>query len=138
MSASESVQVAMAYPVATVILNRPQALNAITREMLVELNDALDTVTTDPQVRVMVLTGAGRAFSAGVALKALGQRALPGGAVGDTARTFTGAEAAEWGLAVRAVPLAELDAAVDAIARAVASNSAGAIAAQKDLCRHAL
>jgi enoyl-CoA hydratase/carnithine racemase len=55
-----------------------------------------------------------------------------------TARTFTGAEAAAWGLAARAVPLAELDDAVAELAATLFGNSAGALAAAKDLYRVAL
>jgi enoyl-CoA hydratase/carnithine racemase len=55
-----------------------------------------------------------------------------------TARTFTGAEAAAWGLAVRSVPLAELDDAVAELADQVVANSAGSVAAYKDLYRQAL
>jgi enoyl-CoA hydratase/carnithine racemase len=55
-----------------------------------------------------------------------------------TARTFTGTEAAAWGLAVRSVPLAELDAAVAELTAAIVTNSAAAIAAYKDLYAHAL
>ena len=216
-----TVRVSVAGPVATITLSRPEALNAITRDMLVELAAALDDVSAREAVRVVVLTGDGRAFSAGVDLKALGGRRLEGGSVGDlldvparevirrlttipqvviasvngfcftgalelvlacdlvvtaseakladthakwglrptwgmsqrlvravgvsrarelsyTARTFTGSEAAAWGLAVRAVPLAELDGAVAELAGAVAANSAGSIAAYKDLYRRAL
>ena len=68
---------------ATVTLNRPDALNAITPTMLVTLGDELDRLATDDAVRVVVLTGAGRAFSAGVDLKALGDRELINGTVGD-------------------------------------------------------
>ncbi len=50
-------------------LNRPEAMNAITGTMLGELNDALKAADDDPQVRVVVLTGAGRAFCAGLDLK---------------------------------------------------------------------
>jgi enoyl-CoA hydratase/carnithine racemase len=168
-----------------------------------------------------VLTGDGRAFSAGVDLKALGQRSLEGGAVGDvldvpgrrviellttmpkivvarvnghcftgalelvlacdlvitadearfgdtharfgirpswgmsqrlprlvgmararelsyTARTFTGTEAAEWGLALRSVPRDDLDAAVADVVGQLLANSRGALAAHKDLYRAAL
>jgi len=48
-----------------ITLNRPEALNAITRPMLKELHNALDEAETDPEIRAIVLTGAGRAFSSG-------------------------------------------------------------------------
>ena len=53
-----------------------------------------------------------------------------------TARTFTGTEAAEWGLANRAVPLSELDAAVKELTDGIAGCSEGAVAAIKDLYNH--
>jgi enoyl-CoA hydratase/carnithine racemase len=52
-------------PVATLTLNRPDALNAITPALEQELHVALDEADTDPEVRAIILTGAGRAFSAG-------------------------------------------------------------------------
>jgi enoyl-CoA hydratase/carnithine racemase len=55
-----------------------------------------------------------------------------------TSRTFTGREAAAWGIALRAVPSAELDAAVDELVGQLLTNSAGALAAAKDLARAAL
>jgi Enoyl-CoA hydratase/isomerase/Acetyltransferase (GNAT) domain len=58
--------------VATIVLDRPAALNALTSEMLIALAAVLDRVAVDDAVDVIVLTGAGRAFSAGVDLKALG------------------------------------------------------------------
>ncbi|BAN00397.1 enoyl-CoA hydratase/isomerase family protein [Ilumatobacter coccineus] len=70
-------------PVATIAFDRPDALNAITPTMLGELNDAADRVATDVAVRAVVVTGRGRAFSAGVDLKALGERQLSNGKVGD-------------------------------------------------------
>jgi enoyl-CoA hydratase/carnithine racemase len=48
-----------------ITLNRPEALNAITRPMLKELHDALDEAEADPDIRAIVITGAGRAFSSG-------------------------------------------------------------------------
>lgn len=48
-----------------ITLNRPEALNAITRSMLRELHQALDAAEADPEIRAIVLTGAGRAFSSG-------------------------------------------------------------------------
>jgi enoyl-CoA hydratase/carnithine racemase len=55
-------------PVATITLNRPEALNAITPQMTEELHAALDTADADAGVRAIILTGAGRAFSAGYAI----------------------------------------------------------------------
>lgn len=69
--------------VATITLQRPEALNAITPTMLAELGEAFAAVEAEPDVVVAVLTGAGRAFSAGVDLKALGGRTLAQGKVGD-------------------------------------------------------
>jgi enoyl-CoA hydratase/carnithine racemase len=68
---------------ATITLNRPGKLNAITPAMLAGLVRALETAYDDPLVKVIVLTGAGRAFSAGVDLQSLGDIELVGGAVGD-------------------------------------------------------
>jgi enoyl-CoA hydratase len=51
--------------------------------MLTELGAAFDDLAARPSVAVVVLTGAGRAFSAGVDLKSLDGRPLDGGAVGD-------------------------------------------------------
>ncbi|HWM78988.1 MAG TPA: enoyl-CoA hydratase/isomerase family protein, partial [Methylomirabilota bacterium] len=52
-------------PVVTNTLNRPQALNAINPQMTAELHQALDAADADPEARAIILTGAGRAFSAG-------------------------------------------------------------------------
>ena len=57
--------------VALVILNRAEQLNAYTVRMGEELVRAFDALRADATVRVVVLTGAGRAFCAGVDLKAL-------------------------------------------------------------------
>jgi enoyl-CoA hydratase/carnithine racemase len=51
--------------VATVTLNRPDRMNSITDEMTTELFEAMTKADTDPAARVIVLTGAGRAFCAG-------------------------------------------------------------------------
>ncbi len=52
-------------PLAWLKLNRPDKLNAIDKTMIVELNTALDQAEADEQVRVILVEGAGRAFSAG-------------------------------------------------------------------------
>jgi enoyl-CoA hydratase/carnithine racemase len=221
MDDSPQVRVEVDGPRATVVLERPDALNAITPTMLDQLGDALAALADDPAVVVVVLTGAGRAFSAGVDLKALGDRTLVGGSVGDvldlparrvvdlltsmpqvvvakvnghcftgalelalacdlvvvaneaklgdthakfglrptwgmsqrlirvvgiararelsyTARTFSGAEAEAWGLAVRSAPRNDLDAVTDELVGQILANSAGSLAAYKDLYRRAL
>jgi enoyl-CoA hydratase/carnithine racemase len=214
-----SAVVARSGAVASVTLSRPEALNAFTPAMLRELVAAIRTLEADEDVRVIVLEGAGRAFSAGVDLKLLkgatpaagriskvfddaaheAAAAVRGAALpiiakvhgfcftgalelalhcdfimttldakfGDThakwglrptwgmsqnlaravgvrrarelsysARTFTGAEAAAWGLACAALPdKAALDAAVAERAAEIAEGSRGAISAYKKLYR---
>jgi enoyl-CoA hydratase/carnithine racemase len=49
-----------------ITLNRPEAMNAISRTLIKELHMALDDVEADPEIRAVVVTGAGRAFSAGM------------------------------------------------------------------------
>ena len=66
-----------------ITINRPDAMNAITPGMLKELKDAVLEAGRDGEVKVIVLTGAGKAFCAGVDLKALGDRKLSRGKVGD-------------------------------------------------------
>lgn len=51
--------------IATITLNRPEKLNAISRQLQREVLEALATAEADPDVRVAVVQGAGRAFSAG-------------------------------------------------------------------------
>jgi 2-(1,2-epoxy-1,2-dihydrophenyl)acetyl-CoA isomerase len=55
--------------VATLVLNRPEALNAVTPELGAELLEALRNAGDDPGIRAVVITGAGRAFSSGADLK---------------------------------------------------------------------
>jgi enoyl-CoA hydratase/carnithine racemase len=221
MNDSGTVLTDVAGEVATITLSRPEVLNAITKEMLLELVAALDTVAGEQSVKVVILTGAGRAFSAGVDLKALAGRSLEAGSVGDyldvparavisrltslpkiviarvngfcftgalelalacdlviaadeakfgdthakwglrptwgmsqrlvrmvgiararelsyTGRTFSGIEAAAWGLAIRSAPAAQLDEAVAEVADAIVANSVGSLMAYKDLYGRAL
>jgi enoyl-CoA hydratase len=221
MANEEHVEVRRSETSVTITLSRPQVLNAITLEMLHRLEEILDSLESDTSVRVIVLTGAGRAFSAGVDLKALDELRAANGSVGDllnnparsviqrlttipkvvlakvngycftgalelalacdlivaadeavfgdthakwglrptwgmsqrlpravgvararelsySARTFNGIEAENYGLAVRSVPLAELETTVDELVAAIVANSAGAVAAYKDLYRNAL
>jgi enoyl-CoA hydratase/carnithine racemase len=70
--------------IATVTLNRPEKLNAYTLEMGDEIVDAFARIKTDAEVRVAILTGAGRGFCAGVDLDAL--KAVQAEPEGSTAR----------------------------------------------------
>jgi enoyl-CoA hydratase/carnithine racemase len=216
----EAISLDISGPVATLTLRRPEALNAVTAGMLDELIAAAEEIAADASVRVVVLTGAGRAFSAGVDLKALGGRRLDGGKVGDlldlparrliallaeldavtiakingfcftgalelalacdiaiaadeavlgdthakwglrptwgmsqrlpsvaglqrarylsyTASTFTGRQAAEWGIVARACTREELDAVVAEVATSICETSPGSARGYKDLYRAA-
>ncbi len=58
--------------IATLTINRPDALNSLNPEVISELKSAIDIAGADESVGVIILTGAGRAFCAGVDLKSLG------------------------------------------------------------------
>jgi 2-(1,2-epoxy-1,2-dihydrophenyl)acetyl-CoA isomerase len=77
---SNTAQTAQAGPVlleakhegiATLVMNRPDRLNALNTELAVAVNEALGRIAKDETVRVVVITGAGRAFCAGGDLGAL-------------------------------------------------------------------
>jgi enoyl-CoA hydratase/carnithine racemase len=57
-------------PIQIIALNRPDKLGAITDEMLAALIHFFATVTVDDRVKVVIFTGTGRVFSAGIDLKA--------------------------------------------------------------------
>jgi 2-(1,2-epoxy-1,2-dihydrophenyl)acetyl-CoA isomerase len=61
--------------VATLMLNRPKALNSFTMEMHAEVRQAMTVVSNDAAIRCLVITGAGRGFCAG---QDLGDRAVSG------------------------------------------------------------
>ncbi len=63
--AYETVLYDVADRICTVTLNRPERLNAWTRQMHVDLKDAMHKAGGDPEVRAIILTGAGRGFCAG-------------------------------------------------------------------------
>jgi enoyl-CoA hydratase len=70
--------------VACLTLNRPQAMNALSHELRQALTRAFRELAQDEAVRVVILTGAGKAFCAGLDLKELGSRdAQPLGAFTD-------------------------------------------------------
>jgi len=55
--------------VATIKLNRPQVLNAMNKQLWLDFQVALEDVKNDPEVKVLIITGEGRAFSTGADLK---------------------------------------------------------------------
>ena len=69
--------------IARLTLSRPDKLNSFTGEMHAELRDALDRIQADGSVRVLVLSGAGRAFCAGQDLADPEMSALPDGRLAD-------------------------------------------------------
>jgi enoyl-CoA hydratase len=62
--------------VGVITLNRPEAMNALSRGLRAALHDAVVELANDPEISVLVLTGAGRAFTAGLDLKELGNEGL--------------------------------------------------------------
>jgi len=65
-------------PSAVITLNRPDALNALTNNMMTELKHALAAAEQDEQVVGIILTGAGRGFCAGMDMNALDAQATGG------------------------------------------------------------
>ncbi|MCW5748245.1 MAG: enoyl-CoA hydratase/isomerase family protein, partial [Alphaproteobacteria bacterium] len=79
-----TVLVETADRVRTLTLNRPDRLNAWTRDMHAELKEAMHEAGNDPEVRAIILTGAGRGFCAGADMGGL-QAIGASGAVSDRA-----------------------------------------------------
>ncbi|WLR57141.1 enoyl-CoA hydratase [Mesobacillus subterraneus] len=59
--------------VLSLTLNRPESLNAFSPDMILNLTDTLRNAQNDPEVKVIVLSGAGRSFSAGGDVKTMGE-----------------------------------------------------------------
>jgi len=94
---SELVLLEVSEGVATVTLNRPEAMNALSIALRSQLYDVITRCDQDDDVRVVILTGAGeRAFTAGVDLKELGSiEGALGSAGSDPVKTNDPAEAIE-------------------------------------------
>ncbi len=69
MTATSPLLVERDGAVAVLTLNRPRHLNALSKDLLCRLLDALEAADADPDVRAVVITGAGRAFSAGADIR---------------------------------------------------------------------
>jgi len=70
MSDQDAVRVDIEDTIATVLLNRPEAMNALNQDVFLGLQKAAQSLRENPDVRAVIMTGAGeRAFSAGIDLK---------------------------------------------------------------------
>lgn len=65
---------------ATVTMNRPEALNALSGDLMAALVETFNTLAAEDETGVVILTGAGRAFSAGLDLKEMGSGTGPNSA----------------------------------------------------------
>jgi enoyl-CoA hydratase len=72
--AYETILVDRRGPIGLITLNRPKALNALSAQLVGELNQALGAFDADPEIAVMVLTGSERAFAAGADVKEMQDR----------------------------------------------------------------
>ncbi|MEW6256454.1 MAG: enoyl-CoA hydratase-related protein [Pseudomonadota bacterium] len=71
---SEHLKFSVEEGVGTILLNRPERMNAFTFEMIAAWTDALQRCRTDPAVKVVVVTGAGEAFCSGGDIVEMGDR----------------------------------------------------------------
>jgi 2-(1,2-epoxy-1,2-dihydrophenyl)acetyl-CoA isomerase len=78
MPTTSTISVSTADHICTVTLNRPDVLNALNDALTTELGEALKNAEKNPAVRVIVITGAGRAFSSGQDLADLKTKYVPG------------------------------------------------------------
>jgi trans-feruloyl-CoA hydratase/vanillin synthase len=65
----ETIKIEREGPVTFVIFNRPEKRNAMSPQLHMDMDDALDDLAIDPTTEVLVVTGAGKAFSAGQDIK---------------------------------------------------------------------
>ena len=71
IEAVEAIRLEIEGPLAKLVLDRPRVLNAGNRQWVADLNETVAAIASAPHVRVVVLTGAGRAFCTGVDLTEL-------------------------------------------------------------------
>jgi enoyl-CoA hydratase/carnithine racemase len=83
-AATEDLKIEQAGHIAIITLNRPDRLNAISGPMLNELGVKLKEANHDPEVRVVIITGAGKGFCSGLDLKDTHERMKSGAGIGLT------------------------------------------------------
>lgn len=66
-----TIKLEVSEEIATLTFNRPEVLNAINPQMIEELRNALEDIREMPEVKVLILTGAGKAFVAGADIRIL-------------------------------------------------------------------
>jgi|FaiFalDrversion2_1042247.scaffolds.fasta_scaffold00305_2 enoyl-CoA hydratase len=79
-------------PVAHIVLNRPHVLNAMNMDWVLALEEAVQQVAAQPEVRVVVVRGAGRAFCSGLDLDMYSRELMPPGFFATQERGFHGLE----------------------------------------------
>ncbi len=72
---AETIKSTVDGPIATVRIERPESMNAFTYPMIAAIRDAVDAAADDPAVGAIVITGLGRAFSAGLDMTTLADTA---------------------------------------------------------------
>ncbi len=60
-----TIQLTKEKGIATAVISRPEALNALNKQVLIEIDEMIDQLQSDPEIRVLVITGDGRSFVAG-------------------------------------------------------------------------
>lgn len=88
MTATTTIRVEQRAGVAWITLERPDAMNALSDTMCAELLAAVERIESDAAIRVVVLTGSGRAFCAGADLKGLSEHTSIRGAADDPLLKF--------------------------------------------------
>ncbi|HDZ90146.1 MAG: enoyl-CoA hydratase/isomerase family protein [Deltaproteobacteria bacterium] len=97
-------------PLATVLLNPPDSLNTLSLGLLRELRDVAWEIQKDHEIRVVILTGAGEVFSAGLNLKDPEiQRAMTGGLAERRERVILGPQACQAWEDLRPVTIAAIE-----------------------------
>lgn len=65
----ETINATSSEHIGVLTLNRPEAMNALNRQMMIEVNEVISSWDTDPEVRAIVITGSEKAFAAGADIK---------------------------------------------------------------------